>query len=378
MVNWKIPLYRIFSDNNDIFQTSKIIKRGMNWAIGPEIEYFEEKLANYVGCDHCVVFNSGTSAQHASLLAIKIKPGDGIIVPSFSFISTANSALMVGAKPIFADIEQQTYGLDPSSVEKSIKKKTKAIMPIHYGGLPCKIDELSEIAKRKKIVLIEDAAESLGSSIHKKKVGSYGLMAIFSFAGNKVLTTGEGGAIVTNSEKLCEKLKLIRSHGRRENQSYFASNFKPNYVDLGYNWRMSTITAALAISQLKKFEKLVSLRRKNAKFLSSKLGVFDKIKVPTEPHGFKHVYQMYSILLANSKLRNNLIKFLTKKGIMSKVYFDPIHKTPFYKKIGYHNQNLPITELVAKQILTLPIFPGMTRKELNYITESINEFMKQV
>ncbi len=378
MVNWKIPLYRIFSDNNDIFQTSKIIKRGMNWAIGPEIEYFEEKLANYVGCDHCVVFNSGTSAQHASLLAIKIKPGDGIIVPSFSFISTANSALMVGAKPIFADIEQQTYGLDPSSVEKSIKKKTKAIMPIHYGGLPCKIDELSEIAKRKKIVLIEDAAESLGSSIHKKKVGSYGLMAIFSFAGNKVLTTGEGGAIVTNSEKLCKKLKLIRSHGRRENQSYFASNLKPNYVDLGYNWRMSTITAALAISQLKKFEKLVSLRRKNAKFLSSKLGVFDKIKVPTEPHGFKHVYQMYSILLANSKLRNNLMKFLTKKGIMSKVYFDPIHKTPFYKKIGYHNQNLPITELVAKQILTLPMFPGMTRKELNYIAESINEFMKQV
>jgi len=126
MVNWKIPLYRIFSDSNDILQTSKIIKRGMNWAIGPEIEYFEEKLANYVGCDHCVVFNSGTSAQHASLLAIKIKPGDGIIVPSFSFISTANSALMVGAKPIFADIEQQTYGLDPSSVEKSIKKKNES------------------------------------------------------------------------------------------------------------------------------------------------------------------------------------------------------------------------------------------------------------
>src|SRR3989344_4049287 len=212
----------------------------MNWTLGPEVEEFEKKLANYVGTDYCVTFNSGTSAGHAALIAIGIKPKEEIIVPSFTFIATANMALMVNAKPKFVDIEEQTLGLDPAQVEQSITKKTRTILPIHYAGLPCKIDEIAIIAKKKKIPLIEDAAESLGARIGNKMVGTFGGISIFSFAGNKTLTTGEGGALTTNSKKLFEKLKLIRSHGRLDKQNYFSSINKSDYVSLGYNWRMSS------------------------------------------------------------------------------------------------------------------------------------------
>lgn len=372
-----MPLYKVLIDKEDVNAVSRVIKRGMDWALGPEIENFEKLLAEYVGSDYCVTFNSGTSALHASLIAMDTKKGDEIIVPSFTFIATANSVLMVNSKPRFVDIEESTYGLNPNLVEQAVSKKTKVIMPVHYAGLPCKIEEISLIAKQKKITLIEDAAESLGSKIHHKKVGTFGDLAIFSFAGNKVLTTGEGGAITTNSKKLYEKLKLIRSHGRVDTQNYFSSISKPDYVTLGYNWRMSSITAALAISQLGRMDKLIDLRRKNASYISSKLSKFKQIKIPKEPTGYYHVYQLYSIGLSSLKLRNGLMQFLAKKSIMSKVFFNPIHKTIFYRKLGYSNTILPITEKISNQILSLPMYPSMRKEDLQYLCESIKEYVEK-
>lgn len=377
MSNWKIPLYKVLTNDQDVKAVSKVIKRGMNWALGEEIQNFEKLLAKYVGTKFAVTFNSGTSALHAALIAINIKSGNEIIVPSFTFISTVNACLMVNAIPRFNDIEENTLGLNPLTVDSNINRKTKAIIPIHYGGLPCKIEEILSIAKRKKIFLIEDAAESLGASINKKMIGTFGDLSIFSFAGNKVLTTGEGGAIVTNSNTLYEKLKLIRSHGRKDNKNYFSSIEKPNYISLGYNWRMSSITAALAISQLQRIEKLINLRRNNASFLSKKLQKFKEIQVPQEPKGYRHVFQLYSILVKNSVIRNNLMKHLAKKGIMSKVFFYPVHKTNFYKKskLG-QRKKLSVTENISNQILSLPMHPGLKREELNYICDTISEFME--
>lgn len=375
-MKWKIPLYKVYVDDEDIRAVSKVIKRGMDWAIGPEIEQFEKLLANYVGADYCLAFNSGTSAGHAALLALDIKPNDEIIVPSFTFIATANWTLMVNAKPKFVDIEEETLGLDPQQVKSSITSKTRVIIPVHYAGMPCHIDELTNIARKQKITVIEDAAESLGASIGKQKVGTFGDLSIFSFAGNKIMTTGEGGAITTNSKTLFEKLKLLRSHGRLINHNYFSSNEIPKYVTLGYNWRMSSMTAALGISQLHKFEKLVNLRRKNAKYLSSRLSKYRYIVVPKEPNGYRHVYQLYTIQLENSEIRNNLSKFLTKKGIMTKIFFEPIHMTDFYKKQIYGKlAKLPVTEKIYEKILTLPMHPGLTKEELDYICDSIGEFM---
>lgn len=376
MKQWKIPLYKIHTSIDDVHSVSKIVNRNMDWAIGPEIEEFEEKLAKYVKSDYCVAFNSGTSAQHASLIAAGIKSNDRVIVPSFTFISTANSVLMVNGKPIFSDIEEDSLGLDPESIKKTISHHTKAIMPIHYAGGACKIREICDLAERKKIHVIEDAAESLGSEINKKKIGTFGSMGIFSFAGNKVLTTGEGGAVVTNSKIFYEKLKLIRSHGRLDKENYFHSNLKSNYVTLGYNWRMSSITAALGISQLKRLDKMIQMRRKNATYLSSKLQNLDGIIVPME-NGYKHVFQLYSIRLKNEKIRNSIMNFLSQNRIMSKIYFDPVHKTPFYKKLGYSRINLPITDKVSDQILSLPMFPNMKTNELKLIVETIEEFMKK-
>ena len=374
-MKWKIPLYKVLWDNEDIRTVSRVIKRGMDWALGPEIDEFEKLLAKYVGVDYCLTFNSGTSAGHAALLGLGIKPSDQIIVPSFTFIATVNWALMVGAKPYFVDIEEETLGLNPSLIESAITKRTKLIMPIHYGGMPCHMEKIMAVAKKRKILVVEDAAESFGATINHKKIGTFGDVAILSFAANKVLTTGEGGAITTNSKKLYEKLILLRSHGRLVDQNYFSSNKTPNYVILGYNWRMSSITAALGISQLTKFEKLIKLRRKNAAYISARLSKYD-IQIPKEPPGYKHVYQLYSIRLENSKIRNLLMKFLANKGIMSKIFFEPVHLTNFYKKLDY-GVKLPITEKIYDQILTLPMYPGLQSEEMNLICDSIGEFMEK-
>ena len=372
-MDWKIPLFKIYWDREDIEMAKEAIQRGMFWAIGPNIEKFEGMLSEYIGRRYALVFNSGTSALHAVLLAYGIGQRDEVIVPSFTFIATANAPLFVGAKPVFADIEETTYGLNPNNVVRKITPKTKAIIPIHYGGCPCLIKELKEIAKEHNLILIEDAAESLGATVDGKKAGSFGNAAILSFCSNKVITTGEGGAVVTDSEEIYEKLKLTRSHGRAEETNYFSSTEYMDYVALGYNFHMSDITAALGIAQLKKMDKIIQMRRRNAEILSVKLSQIAEVEVSYPPDNFFHVYQMYTIKVKGGK-RDALLAYLAERGIMTKVYFSPIHFTHFYKnKLGYNCQ-LPITEKLSQQVLTLPMYPTLTEDEINYIADGIASF----
>jgi len=378
-VDWKIPLYKIYTDEEDLTLITKIIKRGNNWAIGPEIEEFENAIKNYVGADYCLTLNSGTSALHAAFLAYGFGPGDEIIVPSFSFISTANSVSFVGAKPVFGDIEENTFGLDPKLIPQLISQKTKAIVPMDYGGISCKINEIQEVAKNNNLVLIEDSAEALGASINGKKVGSTADLSIFSFCGNKVLTTGEGGAIVTNDKTVFEKIKLIRSHGRMDTVRYFDNTEQSQYLELGYNWRMSSITAALGLSQISKLDKLIKMRQENAEYISKALSKFPEIITPSSKNGSEHIYQMYTIRLSNKDVRDKLHDFLTKKLIFSKVYFNPIHLTDFYRnKFGTKVNSLLVTELISQQILTIPLYPNMNLEEKKYLTDSISEFFDSV
>ncbi len=374
-MKWKIPLYKVDWDKEDVRTVTNVIKRGMDWAIGPEVEEFEQSLANYHDSKYCVVFNSGTSAGHAALLSLNLKPSSEIIVPSFTFIATANWPLMVGTKPIFSEIEEETLGMDPSYLNSIISKKTKVLMPIHYGGMPCKIIEIKKFAEQHTLTLIEDSAESIGSTIGNKKTGSFGDMSILSFAGNKVLPTGEGGAVIVNSKKIYEKLKLIRSHGRQINSNYFQTNETPNYISLGYNWRMSSMTAALGISQLSKLDKLISKRRKNAQYLSSKLNKHSKIILPFNYKNHKSVFQLFSIRVTDN-LRDNLMTFLTNKGIMSKIFFEPVHLSKFYSKNMNKKISLPKTEKISQQVLTLPMYPSLTKDDMNFISDSIDEFME--
>ena len=375
--DWKLPLYKIYTDDEDISLVSKVIRRGNNWAIGPEIEELENAIKERLNSEYCVTFNSGTSALHAILLANEIQQNDEIIVPSFSFISTANSVLFVNAKPIFADIEEENFGLDPEKITDRITSKTKAIIPMDYGGLSCKINEVAEVAKKNNLILIEDAAEAFGATVNNEEVGTISDSSIFSFCGNKVLTTGEGGAVITKSKKIYEKLKLIRSHGRVDHQNYFNNPEESKYIGIGYNWRMSSITAALGLTQLSKLDLLIKKRRDCALYLNDKLSKLSQISVPIEPKGYKHIYQMYTIKLSDKTIRDNLKKFLLQKKIFCKVYFNPIHLTTFYKELSNVKYPLPITEKVSNKILTLPLYPNMTKDEMNYLTDSISEFFEK-
>ena len=374
-----IPLFKICWDEHDVEKVSSVIRKGMYWATGPEIKEFEKKLAEYAGVKYALSLNSGTSALHAVLAAHDIGRGDEVIVPSFTFIATANAALFVGAEPVFAEIEGETYGLDPADVEMRITPKTKAIMPIHYGGSPCQIEKLKAIAGKHKLILIEDAAESLGAAINNKRVGSFGDSAILSFCSPKVITMGEGGMIFTDSRDVYEKARLIYNHGRAEMTDYFSSTEQMEYVTLGYNFRMSTMTAALGLSQMDKIDKVIHMRRENAECLSKALSKIEEVEVPRELPSYFSVYQMYTIRIRGREgIRDRLKEYLNQNGIGAKVYFDPIHLSLFYgRKFGYKRGDLPTTERICQEVLTLPMYPGLTESEIDYIAEKVKGFFLQ-
>jgi perosamine synthetase len=378
-MKWKIPLFKMYWDTQDIRAVTKVIKRGSYWTMGPEIQTLEENISSFIGKKYGISFNSGTSALHATLLAYSIKHGDEVIVPSFTFIATANVVVLTGATPVFADIETQSYALDPEDVNEKITSKTKAIIPIHYGGGPCKnIKALREIAEDHHLVLLEDAAESLGAKIHNKHVGTFSDAAMFSFCQNKVITAGEGGMVVTDSKNVAEKLQLIRSHGRVESkEGYFATTQELDYIQAGYNYRLPSINAALILSQFKKFNTIIRMRREKAAYYTKKISKIQDIRTPAESKGEYHVYQLYTMELPDKKTRDHLQQFLTNAKIMTKVYFEPIHlKTYYTKEFNYEKNDLPITENMAEKVLTLPLYPSLTKKEMDYIISTIEKGCK--
>lgn len=373
-----IPLFRIYWNDEDIRFVDKVIRSGQYWCIGAEIEELEKKITEYLGLKHCILFNSGGSALQVLMEAYGLSKGDEIIVPSFTFIATAYAPLYVGAKPVFADVEEQTFGLDIEDVKRKITSSTKAIIPIHYGGMPCQIDALQELAIDHNLILIEDAAESFGAKIKNKFTGTFGDSTILSFCQNKIITTSEGGAIVTNNNELMEKIRLFRSYGRISKGDYFSSSGDLDYVSTGYNLRMSTILAALGISQLKRVNEIIEMRRRNAQYLNKYLNEIKGIIPPLPPSDdFYSVYQMYTIRVKEGKKkRDKLMQYLRSKGITSKVYFDPVHKYSVFQKQGYGGLKLPITELLSSEVLTLPMYPHMTNDELDYVLRTVVEFFK--
>ena len=372
-----IPLFKMYADETDVEAVTNVIRRQNFWATGEEINQFEQELAKFVGRKYAVVFNSGTSALHTMLLAFEIKTNDEVIVPSFTFIATANAPFFVGAKPAFADIEGDTYGLDVQSVKQKITNKTKAIMPIHYGGCACShLVELKELAEQKGLLFFEDAAQSLGAKIDNINVGTFGEAAMFSFCQDKMITTGEGGVIVTDNKDSYEEMKLIVSHGRADDKNYFNSTSLGDYIRLGYNFRMPSMNAALGLAQLRKITDVIRKRQRNAQEYSRLLKENPQIKTPELPKRFFHVYQKYTIDVENK--RDELQKHLSQNHIVTKAYFGtPVHLTNFYRSIfKYKEGMLPITEQKARKVLSIPMFPSLTKEEITFVAEKILEFIK--
>ena len=357
-----VPLYKTYSDESDVEAVSGVIRRQTRWAEGPSVERFEADLCSHLSAPGALACNSGTAALHMALLAIGVKHWHEVIVPSFTFIATANAVRYTGAHPTFADIEEDTYGLDPKDVAaKIVPGRTKAIIAVHPYGRPCKIREIADIARRNSIALIEDACEALGAKVDGMPVGKFGVAAAFSFCANKVISTGEGGALVTSDKYLYDRARIIRSHGRDKggvNQGEAES-----YVSLGYNYRMSDMAGALGASQLVKIEKLIAMRRQVAQWYCQRLGL--------EYHP-ESVYQLFTI---RTTKRDALMRHLRENGIGCKVYFNPIHLTEFYRRYTWKPPILPVTERVSPEVLSLPMYPALTEAEVDYVCQKVKEVL---
>jgi dTDP-4-amino-4,6-dideoxygalactose transaminase len=330
---------------------------------GKRVQEFESSLRDFLNVKHVVSVNSGTAALHAALLALNIDANDEVLLPSFTFVATANAVIASGAKPVFVDINTKDYTIDLNDLKRKISKKSKAIIPVHLYGHPSDLDELNEIASQNSLSIIEDACQSLGSIYNKKQTGTFGIMGCFSMYASKVLTAGEGGAIVTNDDGIADTLKMIRNHGMVEGYDTRI---------LGLNYRLPELSAAIAKIQMKKLNTILNIRRRNSLLLSNLLETITSkynIKIPEEDQIKQFNWYLYTIAFNNSNnaIRDNIKKKLIENGIGVAVYYDPpVHKTPFYQKFAINN-NLQNTDWSSNHVLSLPVHPGVTETDVQNI-----------
>lgn len=328
-------------------------------AQGPRVREFEKAFSEFTGTEFAIAVNSGTAAIHIALLAHDIGKGDEVITTPFTFISTSNSILFTGAKPVFADIEEETFNIDPDKIQEKITDKTKALLPVHLYGHPADMKAIMEIAEDHKLLVIEDACQAHGAEFNGKRVGSFGT-GCFSFYPTKNMTTSEGGMITTDDKRIAEKARMLRDHGSRE-----------RYVHevLGFNLRMTDISAAIGLCQLKKLPEFNKKRIENAQNLT-RLIRNEKIITPTVRENCRHVFHQYTIRVMDG--RDKIADTLNEKGIGTGIYYPiPIHKQKFYKGLGY-NDSLPVSEKLANEVISLPIHPSVTSENLEYISSVLS------
>lgn len=368
-----IPYGKQWIDEKDIKEVVKTLRSG--WITqGPKIDEFEKAVASYCKAKYAVAFSSGTAALHAAYFVAGIREGDEVITTPITFSATANAAVYCGGKPIFADIKKDTLIINPKEIEKKITKKTKVIAPVDFTGHPCDYDEIKNIAKKHDILIIEDAAQALGSQYKGKMVGSFSDMTIFSFHPVKVITTGEGGMVATNTKRFYEELKVFRTHGIRK---------KPEkggwYYDIeepGFNYRITDFQCALGISQLKKIDMFIKKRRNIVAAYNKAFKTLEEIVTPAEKEGAKSSWHIYVIQLAKTLRykRKEIFETLQKEGIGVQVHHMPVHLLPFYKKaFGYKKGDYPVAEEYYQMAITLPLFPKMTQEEVKKVISVVNE-----
>lgn len=343
-----------------------VLKTG-NLSQGPLVKELEEKFADFCGSKYAIALNNGTATLHTALYALGVERGDEVITTPFTFVATANSILMQGAKPVFCDIEDKTFNIDPTKIEKCITKKTRAIIPVDLFGHIYDVDAIGAIAQEHSLPVVEDAAQSVAAEYKNKKAGNVADVASFSLYATKNMTAGVGGLLTTNDERVMKKCKLFRHHGQNEEKMY-------DYEEFGYNYRMLDMTAAIALEQLKKIEKLTEKRRANAKQFSDGLRGIEGIILPSEREGYRHVYHQYTIRITKDfKLsRDAFISHLEAKGIQCKIYYPkPLHLFPHLMTFGYKKGDFPVAEHMAEEVVSLPVHPLVTKDDVQRIVECI-------
>ena len=374
-----IPINRPWIDDEEKQEIIKVLEENALTSAarngGKRVQEFESSLRSFLNVKHAIAVNSGTAALHASLLALDIKADDEVLLPSFTFVATANSVVASGAKPVFVDINTKDYTIDLHDLKRKISKKSKVILPVHLYGHPSDLCELNEIANQYSLYLIEDACQSLGSIYKNKQTGTFGTMGCFSMYAGKVVTAGEGGAIVTNDDELADTLKMIRNHGMVEGY---------DTQRLGLNYRLPELSAAIAKIQMKKLKTILDLRRRNSLLLSNLLEtIISKynIKIPEEDQIKKFNWYLYTLAFNNSddiNLRDYMKKKLIENGIGVAVYYDPpVHKTPFYQRFSMNN-DLQNTNWSSKHVLSLPVHPGVSEMDIQNMVNVLKRELQNI
>ena len=373
-----IPYGRQAIDEEDIRAVIEAL--ASDWlTTGPKVEEFEKALADYVGVNYAVAVSSGTAALHCAMYAVGIGPGDEVIVPAMTFAATANSAIYQGGVPVFADVEGETLLLDPQSVEAHITTKTKAVVAVDYAGQPCDYDALREICGKHGLVLVADGCHALGGEYKGRKVGSLADLTVFSFHPVKHITTGEGGAIMTNSEELYSRLRLFRNHGMTSDfrQRAEAGSWYYEIVDLGYNYRITDIQCALGCSQLKKLPEFLKRRREIAGRYDAFFADIPEVNPLSVQAAVQHAYHLYVVRIDLDALaldRKTLFKQMRDKGVEVNVHYIPVHLHPYYRKrFGLGPGLCPVAEAAYERIVSLPVCPRLTDGEVQYVMNALEE-----
>ncbi len=372
---------RQFIDKDDIKAVVSALKSDF-LTQGPEVVEFEREICAYTGAKYCVVVSSATAGLHIAVQALKIKPeSEGITTPN-TFVASANCLIYNSIKPVFADIDKQTYNISFEEIKKKTTKKTKLIVCVDYAGQVCEAEKISKFAKSKGIYLIEDAAHAIGSQYKNgAKVGScqYSDMTVFSFHPIKNMTTGEGGAVTTNSKELYERLLLLRSHGVVKDPKKLSKNPGPWYyemISIGYNYRMSDICAALGRSQLKKLDKFIARRRDIVDQYNKAFKDLKNVTIPFEQPGVKSAFHLYTLQIdfkAIGKTRSRVMEELRNHSVGSQVLYIPVPTQPFYRRFGYKKGDFPVVESYYEKTLSIPLYPAMSASDVKKVINALNE-----
>ena len=371
-----IPYGRQCIDEEDIQAVAEVLRSDF-LTTGPAVAEFEAALAKVAGTPYAVAIANGTAALHAAVAAAGIGPGDEVITSPITFAASANCALYVGATPVFADIDPQTYNIDPDDVDRKITARTKAIIPVHYTGQPCDMERLAEIAKRNGLVLIADGAHAVGASYKGTAVGGLADMTTYSFHPVKQVTTGEGGAIVTTDKRLYEALISFRSHGITRDPAKLLQNRGPWYYEqqsLGYNYRLTDFQAALGTSQLKKLPQFLQKRREIARQYTAAFNGLPGMITPWQSPDGESAWHLYVLRLDTERLnvgRDVIFQELWDRGIGVNVHYIPVYWHPYYQHLGFKKGICPIAEAVVESMITLPLYPGLSAEDVEYVIHNV-------
>jgi perosamine synthetase len=373
-----LPYGRQWIDDDDIEAVIKVLKSDY-LTTGPAVREFEKEIAEYVGAKYAVSFSNGTAALHGACFAAGITKGDEVITTPITFAASANCILYQGGKPVFVDIDSKTYNIDPKEIEKHITSKTKAIIPVHFTGQPAALDEITSIAKKYGLVVIEDAAHALGAEYKNSKIGSISDMTMFSFHPVKHITTGEGGIITTNNEEYYEKLLQFRSHGITRDRNKMKEEHGPWYYEmqfLGYNYRLTDIQAALGTSQLKKIDRFVEIRRKYAEQYNAAFSNLPQITIPYQHPDGQSSWHLYILRFNQEQLtvnRKEIFEHLLSMNIGVNVHYIPVYLLPYYQQLGYPKGLCTNAEKLYEEMITLPLFPKMSQEDISDVIQSVKK-----